>query len=329
MTRADAAAPSRMGFMSNMRVLGKIAIPAAVIAVACLGIVIYAAVSLHGLAGKADHVIRGEARRVELALQAEAWFNSAAVTEKNIILYTDEKLIRPGIEQYRRITDSVLQGLDELSAITTAADQKSLIDAFRAAVMRRRDISANVFDLAIEHRNAEAFVLSAGEGAKQRKTAIDSVESLIALNRGSLEDARLSAHALADQGRTILIGTSVVGLCVAFGLLGWIAAFQIGSPLGAMTRQMERLALGDLSIEVAGSDRGDEVGALARSLVVFKENAIAARRLEADQRAEQARKETRQRVIEQYISLASIRQRGKRSGCSRRRRPNSAPHRKA
>src|SRR5205085_11000992 len=48
------------------------------------------------------------------------------------------------------------------------------------------------------------------------------------------------------------------------------------------------LATGNLTIEVEGQQRKDEVGAMARSVQVFKENAVEMRRLE-EERASGAR----------------------------------------
>ncbi|MEA2725880.1 MAG: hypothetical protein QOF70_355 [Acetobacteraceae bacterium] len=296
--------------MTNMRVLAKISIPAFVVAVACLAIVVYAMISLDSLAGTTDSIIGGEVKRVELALEAEALFNSAAVTEKNVIMYAEDSDRRAGIVLYTKITDDVMHILDRLAAITNAGDQQALVEAFRAAVGYRGKTSAKVFALALDHEAAAAFTLSRTEGAKARKAAVDSVDKLIMLNRQRLEDARAEAQRLAQQGRSVLIATSVIGLCIAFALLGWIAAFQVGRPLGAMTRQMAQLASGDLTIEVVGAQRNDEVGGLARSLEVFKQNAITQRRLEAEQRDEQAAKEKRQRTVEAYIAVFDTSARG-------------------
>ena len=59
---------------------------------------------------------------------------------------------------------------------------------------------------------------------------------------------------------------------------------------------MTKLAQGDLDIQIEGADRADEVGGLARSLQVFKENAVTARRLEAEQREQQAQRRTARRL---------------------------------
>ena len=99
-----------------------------------------------------------------------------------------------------------------------------------------------------------------------------------------------------------MIGAAA-GLVCAFGILGWIALYQISRPLAFMTGEMTKLANGDLNIEIEGADRADEVGGLARSLQVFKENAVTARRLEEEQRQQQVQKESRQHAVEGYIAV--------------------------
>jgi methyl-accepting chemotaxis protein len=108
---------------------------------------------------------------------------------------------------------------------------------------------------------------------------------------------------MAARTRAWLVVGAVAGLVCAFGVLGWIALFQISRPLASMTGEMTKLANGDLNIQIDGAERSDEVGGLARSLQVFKENAITARRLEAEQHEQQAQKERRQLAIEGYISV--------------------------
>ena len=55
------------------------------------------------------------------------------------------------------------------------------------------------------------------------------------------------------------------------------------SPLQLLTRTMRRLADRDLAADVAGIDRADEVGDMARAVLVFKDGMIAADQLAAEQ----------------------------------------------
>ena len=82
-------------------------------------------------------------------------------------------------------------------------------------------------------------------------------------------------------------------LAIDVGILAVIAA-----PLIATAKTMDILAQGSVDVEVRGADRKDEVGAMARSVQVFKESMIRAEQLEAQARAEQEREVARGRKRE-------------------------------
>jgi methyl-accepting chemotaxis protein len=291
-----------LGFR-NIAIIAKIAVPATIIAVVSIGIVLYASLAVTHLSDTAAALVDGNATRVQLALQAESAFNNAAISEKNVILSDDEKVAKGHIELYGKATTATLDAIGRFEAITQDADQRALIDTFRAAVNGRRDASAKVFELALAGKAKEAFEHSRGVAAKHRQVAIATVGKLIALNVENMQAARDASVAMAAHTRAWLVIGAAAGLICAFAVLGWIALYQISRPLAFMTREMTKLANGDLNIEIEGADRADEVGGLARSLQVFKENAVTARRLEAEQRQQQVQKESRQHAVEEYIAV--------------------------
>ena len=291
----------------NLPIIAKIAVPAAIVALVAIGIVVQASVALSNLSATAASLVDGNAMRVQYSLQAESNFNSAAVSEKNVILSgSDSKAITSNVEAYGKATDATLNAIDRLAAITTAPEQRQLIETMRTAVKDRREASGKVFELAAAGKMEDAFAYSRNVAAKHRQTAIEAVGKLIAINVDSMRSARDQSVATADYTRLLLVFGATTGLLLAFGILGWIAFGQIARPLWRMTLEMTRLAGGDLDISIVGAGRTDEVGGLAKSLAVFKDNAMTARRLEAEQREEQVRKEARQRAVEGYIATFDI-----------------------
>src|SRR5262249_13875935 len=61
----------------------------------------------------------------------------------------------------------------------------------------------------------------------------------------------------------------------------------IAAPIAHMAKAMKQLANGHLDVQVHSTDRADEIGTLAKSMIVFKENAVLARRLSQEQASEQ------------------------------------------
>jgi len=82
------------------------------------------------------------------------------------------------------------------------------------------------------------------------------------------------------RGQALSIGGLAVALLLASGLAGLVIVRGITRPIGAMTKAMGQLAQGNLSAEVPAHDYKDEIGAMTRALVVFKQNAIDKQRAE-------------------------------------------------
>jgi methyl-accepting chemotaxis protein len=91
----------------------------------------------------------------------------------------------------------------------------------------------------------------------------------------------------------LLAVTVYVGIAIVRGIAG---------PVGAMTGAMTRLADGDTGIEVIGAEGKDEIGAMARAVLVFKDNKIKADALAAEQKADQEAKERRAAAMTEAVT---------------------------
>jgi methyl-accepting chemotaxis protein len=104
----------------------------------------------------------------------------------------------------------------------------------------------------------------------------------------------------------VLTGFSALLICLALGV--WVSTAKIASPLSQLAQRMGLLAQGDLNVEIEGQSRGDEVGAMAKAVQVFKDNALALKSAEAaaaEQRqaadAERLRNEAMQREAAEQV----------------------------
>lgn len=127
-----------------------------------------------------------------------------------------------------------------------------------------------------------------------------ALESIVRIKDAAVEVTNLHAAAKASAARTQLILVALVtllGIAVSAASI-WILSRRVIRPVTAMTTAMRRLAGGDMSINIPALTRADEVGEMARSVAVFRDNAIRANTLAAEQQAEQQKKEHRQQVME-------------------------------
>ncbi|WP_282609079.1 methyl-accepting chemotaxis protein [Pelagibius sp. Alg239-R121] len=117
-----------------------------------------------------------------------------------------------------------------------------------------------------------------------------------------LMEIRKQQNIETENMTNVLIISGIVIALVLGGGFGWVTGNGIAGPIGRMTAAMGRLAEGDKSTEIPGTERGDEVGEMAAAVQVFKDNMIKADSLAAEQEAERAAREQRAQRIEQLTS---------------------------
>jgi len=121
----------------------------------------------------------------------------------------------------------------------------------------------------------------------------------LTIARATRESAH--AHAVSDEVRSSIGLVAIVSL-----LLALAASFVIGRHIASGIRRtvdaMSALAQGRLDTIVTGTDRRDEIGLMARTLEVFRENARAMDALRSEQQERDLEAKAKQRELVQNIS---------------------------
>ena len=109
----------------------------------------------------------------------------------------------------------------------------------------------------------------------------------------------------AATNTLVAVAFGVLSAAAALGFALWIGSRKISAPLNATAKTMEVLAQGSVDVEVKGAERKDEVGAMARSVQVFKDNALALRTAEAAQQRASAETEAERRRNQEIAEAAA------------------------
>ncbi len=93
--------------------------------------------------------------------------------------------------------------------------------------------------------------------------------------------------------RATLMDLATIGGLILLAALAvaWLVNRDIGASLGQLKSAMEHLARGELTTQVPGTGRRDEVGGMAGAVLVFKEQMIRAEQLAAERDQEHERAE--------------------------------------
>ena len=95
----------------------------------------------------------------------------------------------------------------------------------------------------------------------------------------------------------VAIGIAILLIAGSAGAIAWLISRSITRPLGALGARMESLADGVLDDDIPGVGRSDEVGAMAKTVQVFKDNAERFRGLEQLEAETQSRAAAERRAI--------------------------------
>ena len=86
-----------------------------------------------------------------------------------------------------------------------------------------------------------------------------------------------------------LLGLAVLGIAIIAGSIAWLVGRSISKPLDELGARMQALAEGKLDGDIPGIGRGDEIGAMAATVQIFKDNAVRIRGLEQAEAENQKR----------------------------------------
>lgn len=93
----------------------------------------------------------------------------------------------------------------------------------------------------------------------------------------------------ANETLWTIVYATVAVMLLAIVLSYFVARSTIVRPLKASVAAMNTLAKGDLTVDIPGTYRRDEIGEIIAALAVFKENGLEVERMKADQAAMEAR----------------------------------------
>ncbi len=126
-------------------------------------------------------------------------------------------------------------------------------------------------------------------------------DEIIQYARFTAKDA--SQRLAASQARTrkgiIMVGIAMVALGLGFS---WLIGRSITRPLNGLAGVMKRLADGDTSARIPATGARDEIGEMARTVIVFRDTMIERERLAQTQTEASRAREQRSDVIASTIS---------------------------
>ena len=188
-------------------------------------------------------------------------------------------------------------------------DERRLANQINTQLTAYFAMSENLAQLVKQHDRDKALALYLGDMRDLFRQVRKAIEDDAALNAAEGTKAADAGAQLYKDTRTTVIAALLIAIAISVAA-GFLLISGVATPILRLAKTTGRLAEHDLAVDVEGVERKDEVGLLARSLEVFRENALRADRLQAESQSEQVRKAERGAAIERSIAQfeASVRQ---------------------
>ncbi len=251
-----------------------------VMALVAGGAVFFGARTARDVSERAQAVTMGESLAATLLARAnQQAFRSGDIAYRGLSR-EDPAMVRELFGRFEGARQEFARLAREAAAAlpSRAAEIEGFVTAFDKVVATGRRAG----EIAVEGRRDEALVILIGRFDGPLDTLKNDVAKTIdAMTR----DAIAAAKVADERAETAILANEIaVGAAAAlvFGLALWVAVAGVSRPLRRLADRMESLAAGDADAPVDGADRGDEVGLMARAVEVFRNDAIAKRRLEAE-----------------------------------------------
>jgi methyl-accepting chemotaxis protein len=274
-----------MRAFNDLKLIAKLAVPAALVLLVAVGLVLVARSGLDTLRHTADEIVDQQVNRTVAALRMANALDAATIAQKGVIVEGSGDVLQKLADQHGQAEAQAEREASRLVSLAAGDAQRAQDEAASAAVKEYLAFSNKVVTNAKQGMTDIAFALSTQEDAALRAKTLAAVEARVTQALSDLAAAREEAGRVADSTSRRLAWLAALGLGAAFAALAAIAVLGIARPLARMAGAMNDLAAGDLAVTVVGTERRDEIGLLARALQVFKDDAATARRLSASETA--------------------------------------------
>ena len=149
-------------------------------------------------------------------------------------------------------------------------EEEKLWKEFVPAWEKWKSTHQKVLAALADGKRDEAIALSFGDARAEFKVAEELLGKIAALNENIAKDEQVKGSSMVTQVKSVSIIATILGVILSI-LLGVLIGRSIKRPLAAGVVIANRLAVGDLSVEVVVSSN-DETGQLLGAMKIMTEN---------------------------------------------------------
>jgi methyl-accepting chemotaxis protein len=231
-----------------------------------------------------------------------------ALTTAAVDVETSVLLVRVANWRFQAIQDekgpaTFKANVDKANAALTTLDRLSQSEELRAnrgPVKTALDAYAAGFADMAENllKSSDIYFKELVPRLTHMQESLDQAEASL---HGNFEGVKKEAEDAASG--TVRMQVLIAALALLLGAgIAYLVGGSIVRPITRMTAAMGNLAAGDVNADIPARDSTDEIGAMAKAVDVFKQNAIDRIRLEAEQKEMEGRSAAQRKTDMQKLA---------------------------
>jgi methyl-accepting chemotaxis protein len=201
-----------------------------------------------------------------------------------MVMTSDAAERRKAEEQLLQYADDLGKASKTYEALITDSSERALWTRFLESWRAYYALQKSMYDTAISGDPTKAVSTFNEQGLASFGEVLASIDADIKFNRKGADNAVLEARSAYATARLATFAMAGFALLVALAG-GFFVVFRVTAPLQRLSSFMASIASGKLDTQIAYADRSDEVGEMAKALVVFKENGQRVRQMEEQQKS--------------------------------------------
>ncbi len=162
---------------------------------------------------------------------------------------------------------------------TSEPKLKSLVTALKTAITADGAALDEGIKVAGDLRAKQADLVKASAAIDEQVNRINQKLGTVRAEQGGK-----TAASVQQTQQTVMFTAG--GALILGAILAWLIGASVSGPIRSMTDRMQSLAAGELDQPIPGGESRDEIGRMARAVEIFRENALAVRRMEREATAQ-------------------------------------------
>ena len=279
--------------MKNLKIKYKILFPMLFLLLVVMGANLYLLEKTGEINDKSTEIATNWLPSVRLSANINGLQSDFRLSEFTQIISEDENQKNSADAERARLTKEIEDQFVKYSTYITGEDERAVYEKSKKEWSKYIVISQQVDKLYEGGEKEAAIELFMSKSYQQMALASAAISELVKFNEQGAQKASDEGDALFALNKNISYG--VIALLFVFVcFISFTLIKAIAGPVRQITGYMEYLSSGKLDKDVPSKELKDEIGDMARTIQIFKDNMAHAKEMEEAQRQEELKKQTRQ-----------------------------------